>query len=105
MGGGGPHGRRVDGRPHPNEDGSQGSGRGTSMSNVDAHAAGRLVALGLQPRAMPGRDSEYATLIGRYQNETPFADLVAGIAEGQGLKILGNDRITGLVVAPASDGE
>ena len=75
------------------------------MTGADAPAAGRLIALGLQPRAMPGRDSEYADLIVRHQSDGPFAELVSGVAEGQGLKVLGVDRITGLVLAPASDGE
>lgn len=71
------------------------------MTGPDAVAAGQLIAFALQPRLVPGRDSEYASLVARFHNDPPFADLVVALAQGQGLAVLGCDRLLGLVVAPA----
>lgn len=73
------------------------------MNAPDAVAAGRLIAYALQPKLLPARDAEYASLIAQFHNDPAFADLVVGVAEGQGLGVLLCDRLLGLVVAPMAE--
>jgi len=73
------------------------------MTGPDPVAAGRLIAYALQPKLVPARDPEYATLVAQFHGDPAFADLVVGIAEGQGLTILACDRLLGLVAAPTPE--
>jgi hypothetical protein len=73
------------------------------MTVSDPVAAGRLIAYALQPKLVPARDADYAALIAQFHSDPPFADLVGGLADGQGLTILTCDRLLGLIVAPTAD--
>jgi hypothetical protein len=73
------------------------------MTAADPVAAGRLIAYALQPKLVPARDADYAALVAQFHSEPAFAELVAGVAEGQGVLVLACDRLLGLIVAPTAE--
>lgn len=65
--------------------------------------ASRLIRYGLSPRLRPNRDSEYNSLVVRFNTDIEFRSIVSAVAEGQGLLIHACDRREGLVLAPTDD--
>lgn len=59
-----------------------------AVTPADAADAARLVAFGLQPKLQPARDQEYAELLRRYREDSPFARLADAVAAGLGLVVL-----------------
>ena len=74
-----------------------------SGPELAANDAGRLVRAGLNQKARPARDADYAALVLRYQTDPAFARVVRSYAGGQGLSVLACDRIEGIVFAPTDD--
>lgn len=72
----------------------------TSAANVEE--AARLVTLGLRPKLLPSRDTVYAELVRRFQEDDEFKELVYAVAAGMGLLVLDVTPLTGTVLA-ASD--
>jgi hypothetical protein len=69
------------------------------VSAGDVGDATRLLAFGLRPRALPGRDPVYADLVRRYLAEPVFAGVVDAAADGLGLVVLGVSQQAGAVLA------
>lgn len=69
----------------------------------DAEAAAQLVALGMRPKQLPGRDAVYANLVKRYGEDDGFKDLVNRIASGLGLVVLAVTPQSGAVLAATED--
>lgn len=69
----------------------------------DAEAAAQLVACGMRPRQLPGRDAVYANLVNRYLSDDVFSDLVNRIAAGLGLVVLAVTPQSGAVLAATED--
>lgn len=67
--------------------------------NADVTAAAALVAFGLRPKALPGRDPMYRSLVTRHRDDDTFAALVASVAEGLGLRVLDVDAESGVVLS------
>lgn len=65
----------------------------------DAEAAARLVAFGMRPKALPGRDPDYADLVRRYREDDDYRDTVQRVASGLGLVVLAVDSAPGIVLA------
>lgn len=65
----------------------------------DAETAARLVAYGMRPKALPGRDPDYADLVRRYREDDDFRDTVQRVASGLGLVVLAVDAAPGIVLA------
>lgn len=65
--------------------------------------AARLIAKGLQVRAVPANDKEYRDLLALYEGQSPFRDLVQDIALGLSLSVL-SATARGLILMPA-DGD
>ncbi|MBP2365550.1 hypothetical protein JOF36_001246 [Pseudonocardia parietis] len=65
----------------------------------DPEAAARLVAFGMRPKALPGRDPDYADLVRRYREDDDFRDTVQRVASGLGLVVLAVDSAPGIVLA------
>ncbi len=70
---------------------------------IDHGAVGRLVRYGLEPRLTPGRNADYAELVGRARNDSDFASALVAVAEGQGLSVLDIDPIIGITLAAEED--
>ncbi|GAA1386664.1 hypothetical protein GCM10009613_20990 [Pseudonocardia kongjuensis] len=66
---------------------------------ADTETAARLVAYGMRPKALPGRDPDYAELVRRYREDDEFRDTVQRIASGLGLVVLAVDPAPGIVLA------
>lgn len=66
-------------------------------THADAADAGALLAYGLAGR-VPGEGSEYARVLARYGEETPFRELVNAFAVGLGLVVV-RSLPTGIVLA------
>ncbi len=64
----------------------------------DLAAVGELIAFGLNPRTMPGRDPQYAELVGRYSADPDFRSDVQDVAAGQGLTVLDCSPLYGLAL-------
>jgi hypothetical protein len=54
-----------------------------------AHGAGQLIAFGLRGRLRPAQDPEYAALLQRYRADSALREMVAVVASGLGLVVLG----------------
>lgn len=67
------------------------------MSGIES--AARLVAFGMRPKALPGRDPDYAELVARYRDDDEFRDAVQRVAAGLGLVVLAVDAGPGIVLA------
>lgn len=63
---------------------------------------GRLIHFGLDVRADPVKDQEYATLLHRYENDPNFKHAVLNVALGQGLEVADATQY-GLVLVPTPD--
>lgn len=72
------------------------------MNTDDVLAASRLLQNAMS-NARPTKESEYRSLLDRYQIDTSFAKTVAAVSEGLGLRILSTSPL-GLIVAGATDG-
>ena len=66
-------------------------------------AAARLVAFGMRPKALPGRDPAYADLVRRYREDDAFADTAQRVASGLGLVVLAVDPRAGIVLAAVEE--
>ncbi len=73
------------------------------ITPADAADAARLVAFGLQPKLQPARDQEYAELLRRYREDSPFARLADAVAAGLGLVVLEVSPRAGMAVTAAED--
>ncbi|MDB1089366.1 hypothetical protein PJ985_17520 [Streptomyces sp. ACA25] len=80
-----------------------GRAAGPPLSPADAADAARLVAFGLQPKLSPARDSEYAGLLRRHQEDPGFGRLADAVATGLGLVVLEVSARAGMVVTAAED--
>jgi hypothetical protein len=65
--------------------------------------AARLVGFGLQPKALPARDAQYAELVRRHREDPGFARLADAVAAGLGLIVLEVSPRAGMAVAAAED--
>ena len=65
----------------------------------DTETAARLVAFGMRPKALPGRDPDYAELVRRYREDDDFRVTVQRVASGLGLVVLAVDTAPGIVLA------
>lgn len=74
-----------------------------SVTPADAADAARLVSFGLQPKLLPVRDTGYATLLRRHQEDPAFARLADAVATGLGLVVLEVSTRAGMAVAAAED--
>ncbi|MET9557456.1 hypothetical protein [Streptomyces sp. NPDC006645] len=74
-----------------------------AVTPADAADAARLVSFGLQPKALPARDAEYADLLRRYREDTAFARLADAVATGLGLVVLEVSARTGMAVTAGED--
>jgi hypothetical protein len=70
-----------------------------AVTPADVADASRLVSLGLQPKLLPARDAEYATLVRRYLEDPAFARLADAVATGLGLVVLEVSPRAGMAVA------
>ncbi|WP_150246262.1 hypothetical protein [Nocardiopsis quinghaiensis] len=68
-----------------------------TYSEHDAEEAAQLVGYGLRPRLRPHRDTDYADLIRRYNEEPAFEQLVRKSAAGLGLRVIGITQRAGAV--------
>ncbi|GAA2061244.1 hypothetical protein MTQ13_09550 [Streptomyces sp. XM4011] len=73
------------------------------VTPADAADAARLVSFGLQPRLLPARDTEYAGLLRRYQEDPAFARLADAVATGLGLIVLEVSTRAGMALTAAED--
>ena len=64
----------------------------------DAEDAARLISYGFRPKLHPNRDSEYAALVRRYDEDPAFEQLVKKNASGLGLRIIGITMRAGAVL-------
>lgn len=69
----------------------------------DVESAAHLVALGMRPKLLPGRDLVYANLVSRYAEDDVFKDLVNRVAAGLGLVVLAVTAQSGVVLAATED--
>lgn len=69
----------------------------------DVEAAAQLVALGMRPKQLPGRDAVYANLVTRYGEDDLFKDVVNRTAAGLGLVVLAVTPQSGAVLAATED--
>lgn len=65
----------------------------------DTETAARLVGYGMRPKALPGRDPDYADLVRRYREDDEFRTTVQRVASGLGLVVLAVDTGPGIVLA------
>lgn len=65
----------------------------------DTETAARLVGYGMRPKALPGRDLDYADLVRRYREDDEFRTTVQRVASGLGLVVLAVDTGPGIVLA------
>jgi len=75
----------------------------TGHSAADAEAAARLLAFGMRPKLVPGRDVVYAELVRRYGEDSAFKQLTHGIAAGMGLMVLEVNAQAGAVLAATDE--
>ncbi|MFB4197059.1 hypothetical protein [Streptomyces carpaticus] len=75
----------------------------TPVTPADAADAARLVSFGLQPKLLPARDTEYAGLLRRYQEDPAFARLADAVATGLGLIVLEVSTRAGMALTAAED--
>ncbi|MEV4036999.1 hypothetical protein [Streptomyces umbrinus] len=68
-----------------------------TYSEHDAEEATQLIGFGLRPRLRPHRDTEYAALLRRYDEEPAFEQLVKKSAAGLGLRVIGVTQRAGAV--------
>ncbi|MET2716431.1 hypothetical protein N0X72_04530 [Streptomyces carpaticus] len=73
------------------------------VTPADAADAARLVSFGLQPKLLPARDTEYAGLLRRYQEDPAFARLADAVATGLGLIVLEVSTRAGMALTAAED--
>lgn len=73
------------------------------MTPSGVEAAARLVAFGMRPKALPGRDAAYAELVRRYREDDAFADTAQRVASGLGLVVLAVDPRAGIVLAAVEE--
>lgn len=64
----------------------------------DVKDAARLVEWGLHPRALPEAHPEYRDLVRRWMDDGAFKTLVASVAEGLKLRVVGVTARTGIVL-------
>lgn len=83
--------------------GSPGTAPAARLTPADAADAARLVSFGLQPKRLPARDAEYADLLRRYREDTPFARLADAVATGLGLVVLEVSPRAGMALAAGED--
>lgn len=65
--------------------------------------AASLIRYGLSPRIRPHKDTEYNSLVVRFNTDSYFRSIVRAVATGQGLLIHACDRLEGLVLGPTED--
>ncbi len=66
--------------------------------STDAEDAARLIAFGLRPKQLPGRDTEYRELVRRYTQDDVFAGLATAVATGFGLTVVDVSARSGVVL-------
>lgn len=64
----------------------------------DVKDASRLVEWGLHPRALPEAHPEYRDLVRRWMDDGGFKAIVASVAEGLKLRVVGVNARTGIVL-------
>src|SRR6266850_2330050 len=64
----------------------------------DVKDAARLIEWGLHPRALPEAHPEYRDLVRRWMDDGAFKTLVASVAEGLKLRVVGVTARTGIVL-------
>jgi hypothetical protein len=69
----------------------------------DVKDAARLVEWGLHPRALPEAHPEYRDLIRRWMDDGGFKTLVASVAEGLKLRVVGVSLRTGIVLGTEAE--
>jgi hypothetical protein len=73
------------------------------VSARELEDANRLLALGLRPKQLPGKDVDYAALVERYNQDDEFKATVQQAAAGLGLLVLDVGTRTGAVLAATED--
>ncbi|MDA9433696.1 hypothetical protein [Bradyrhizobium sp. CCBAU 51627] len=69
----------------------------------DVKDASRLVEWGLHPRALPEAHPEYRDLVRRWMDDGAFKTIVASVAEGLKLRVVGVSTRTGIVLGAESE--
>jgi hypothetical protein len=64
----------------------------------DVKDASRLIEWGLHPRALPEAHPEYRDLVRRWMDDGAFKTIVASVAEGLKLRVVGVSARTGIVL-------
>ncbi|MBB3050728.1 hypothetical protein FHS23_001751 [Prauserella isguenensis] len=75
----------------------------TGHASADAEAAARLLAFGMRPKLVPGRDVVYADLVRRYGEDSAFKQLTHSVAAGLGLMVLEVNAQAGAVLAATDE--
>jgi hypothetical protein len=69
----------------------------------EARDAGLLLRYGLDPEAAPGRIDVYSRLLDRYHTDPDLRSVFDETAAAMGVRVLGADRVTGLVLTAEPD--
>jgi hypothetical protein len=73
------------------------------MLPPDVKDAARLIEWGLHPRALPEAHPEYRDLVRRWMDDGGFKTLVASVAEGLKLRVVGVSARTGIVLGTEAE--
>lgn len=73
------------------------------MHPDDVRDAARLVEWGLHPRSLPEASPDYRDLIRRWMDDAAFKALVASVAEGLKLRVVGVTLRTGIVLGTETE--
>ena len=73
------------------------------MHPDDVRDAARLVEWGLHPRSLPEASPDYRDLIRRWMDDGAFKALVASVAEGLKLRVVGVTLRTGIVLGTETE--
>jgi hypothetical protein len=69
----------------------------------DVRDASRLIEWGLHPRALPEAHPEYRDLVRRWMDDGAFKAIVASVAEGLKLRVVGASPRTGIVLGTEAE--
>src|ERR1051326_2881693 len=73
------------------------------MLPPDVKDAARLIEWGLHPRALPEAHPEYRDLVRRWTDDGAFKTIVASVAEGLKLRVVGVSARTGVVLGTETE--
>jgi len=73
------------------------------MLPSDVKDASRLIEWGLHPRALPEAHPEYRDLVRRWTDDGAFKTIVASVAEGLKLRVVGVSARTGIVLGTETE--